>query len=219
MITVKVKKFNSAWAIKKKLGELNKVPMMAFDVETNGLYSRDQRKEALKLLQEDLEGYTHKLASVVANNSGLSFPTLVRTTHFIFGLSEKEAIVMVAHNHHTELLIWQWLADYPGKLLIHNTLFDLKIMYNRVGKIPQDFEDTALMAKTLVNNSDVWKAKTGLKELMAGVYSPFWEVFNDYEPDDLENENFIQYAAIDGAATYNLYSRIMYTAGEKANGE
>jgi hypothetical protein len=163
MIEVEYEVRATTWGIQDKLADLVDIDHMSFDIETKGLYGKEQRKEALKLLEQDLDVYTNKLASVVANNSGLSFPSLVQTTHFIFGISERRSIVLVPPNRQSEILIWSWISRYSGLLLIHNTLFDLKVMYHRVNCLPKRFDDTALMLKTLINNSDVWKAKIGLK--------------------------------------------------------
>jgi hypothetical protein len=65
------------------------------------------------------------------------------------------------------------------------------------------------MVKTLINNSDVWKAKIGLKDLMGEYYSPAWSVFDSYEPENPLDTNFLDYAAIDGAATYHLHELIL----------
>lgn len=209
MIEVTRELCTSPWQIQQKLAKLNAETLMAFDIETSGLYSKEQRKEALKLLDEDLSLYHHKLVSIVANNSGLSFPSLSKTTHFVFGKSRSHSVVLVPPNHHTEILIWNWLRNYRGKLLIHNSLFDLKVMFHRIGDLPHDYDDTALMVKTLINNSDVWKAKIGLKDLMGEYYSPAWSVFDSYEPENPLDTNFLDYAAIDGAATYHLHELIL----------
>ena len=209
MINVDREVYWTPWTIQQKLTELVDIPEMAFDIETMGLYTKEQRKEALKLIDEDLELYSHKLVSIVANNSGLSFPSLIKTTHFIFGRSEDSAVILVPPTNHSELLIWNWLRNHRGKLLIHNTLFDLKVMFHRIGDLPYDYDDTALMVKTLINNSDVWKAKIGLKELMGEYYSPAWSMFDSYEPENPLDPKFLDYAAIDGAATYHLHQLIL----------
>jgi hypothetical protein len=215
MIEVEYELRVSSWAIKDKLADLVDIDHMSFDIETKGLYGKEQRKEALKLLDMNLDLYTHKLASVVANNSGLSFPSLVETTHFIFGLSESKSIVLVPPNRQSELFIWGWLSKYPGLLLIHNALFDLKVMYHRIKCLPKRYDDTALMLKTLINNSDVWKAKIGLKENMGGFYAPSWALYDEYEPEDSRNPKFLEYASIDGAATFKLWVDIqMHVMGD-----
>ena len=201
--------YSTPWTINDVLARLGTNPKMSFDIETSGLYSKEQRKEAIKLLNEDLDTYHHKLVSVVANNSGLSFPEITRTTHFVFGLCKQTAVVIVVPNRHIELLVWNWLRNYRGKLLIHNALFDLKVMYHRIGALPHDYDDTALMVKTLINNSDVWKSKIGLKDVMGGYYSPAWALFDEYEPENPFNPDFLDYAAIDGAATYHLHELLL----------
>jgi len=201
--------YSTPWTINQALSELNSVDMMSFDIETSGLYSKEQRKEAIKLLEADLDVYMHKLVSIVSNNNGLSFPSLTRTTHFVFGLDIDRSVVIVVPGRHMELLVWNWLRNYRGKLLIHNTLFDLKVMYHRIGELPYDYDDTALMVKTLINNSDVWKAKSGLKDVMGEYYSPAWSLFDEYEPANPSDSKFLDYAAIDGAATYYLHQILM----------
>ena len=209
MLRVSRDVYSTPWTINQKLAELNKVPKMAFDIETSGLYSKEQRKEAIKLTEADLATEMHKLVSVVANNNGLSFPSLTRTTHFIFGLSRSHSAVIVVPNRHIEILVWRWLRNYRGKLLIHHALFDLKVMYHRIGDLPHDFDDTALMVKTLVNNSDVWKSKSGLKDVMGEYYPPAWALFDEYEPENLLDPKFLDYAAIDGAATFYLHEILL----------
>jgi len=215
MIKVEYETCITPWSINEKLSNLVDVDHMAFDIETKGLYAKEQRKEALKLLDADLDTYTHKLVSVVANNSGLSFPSLVETTHFIFGLSKSTAVVLVPPNTRSEMFIWNWLHNYPGLLLIHNTLFDLKVMYHRIKCLPKRYDDTAMMLKTLINNSDVWKAKIGLKDVMSDYYSPAWALFDEYEPENPRNPKFLEYAATDGAATFKLWVDIqMHVMGD-----
>jgi hypothetical protein len=151
----------------------------------------------------------------VANNDGLSYPSLIKTTHFVFGTSKYHSIIFIPPTNHLEVMIWNWLRNFRGKLLIHNTLFDLKVMYHRVGDLPHDYEDTALMAKCLINNSDAWRAKVGLKEQMGHLYKSAWSLYDKYEPEDPKNPDFLEYAAIDGAATVYLYELIMEEADDK----
>ena len=199
----------TSWQIHKTLKDLEKIPELSFDIETKGVYSKEERKEALETLKsEDIDIYLRKLASVVSNNSGLSFPTLIETTHFIFGLTKDESIILIPENASTEILIWNWLKTYPGTLYIHNTLFDLKVMYSRIKALPNNYEDTALWVKTLINNSDSWKASVKLKELMGEYYDPAWTLIDEYEPDNVLDPKFLRYAAIDGAATYYLQELI-----------
>ena len=209
IITVTKEVYSTPWTINQKLVELTDIPKMAFDIETSGLYSKEQRKEAIKLTEADLASEMHKLVSIVANNNGLSFPSLSRTTHFVFGLSRDHSVVFVVPGRHMELLVWNWLRNYRGTLLIHHALFDLKVMYHRIGDLPHSYEDTALMVKTLINNSDVWKSKSGLKDVLGEYYPQSWDLVDEYEPENPSDPNFLDYAAIDGAATYHLHEILM----------
>ena len=197
--------FSTTWHINKTLVNLTDIPIMAFDIETKGVYTKAQREEATKLLDADLSAEHHKLVASVASVSGLSFPSLVQTSHFVFGFSRDSSLILITSNAYEEMLVWNWLKNYQGKLLIHNTLFDLKVMYHRVGCFPNNYEDTQLLAKSLINHCDNWKAKVDLKTLMGSFYAPSWTLFDEYEPYDPRDLKFLEYASIDGAATFKLW--------------
>lgn len=211
MINVTCEVHATRWTIQKFLNEeLPKRALWSFDTETAGIYSKAERAEAEEYLKgDDLEPYYKRAALQIANNSGLSYPSLIKTTHFIFGVSESHSVILICdNNYYLELLIWDAIADYDGLLLIHNVSFDLKIMQHRINRLPKNWKDTQLMAKCLTNNCEVYKSKVGLKDLMGSYYDPMWSLFNEYEPDNLKNPAFIKYCAIDGAATIKLWHDI-----------
>jgi hypothetical protein len=207
---VKYEMFGTLYSINKQLQILNRLPVLGFDVETRSMYTQEEVKEANKLLKKPEDIHPDHLIHVkqVARSSGLSNPRIILTTHFIFGLSEDEAIIFVAHDQRTETVIWDWLVKYKGKLLVHNSGFDLKICYQRTGRLPVDYEDTQLLAKCYINNAIVWKGKTGLKELMGGYYNPKWSLFEDYNIRNLKDKQFLDYCAIDGAAVVKLWNQL-----------
>ncbi len=218
-IKVEYSVYSTTWMVNKILKSLTTVPVLSFDVETRGVYSPEVVAEAITLLKhpDELTNKDRIITRLIANNSGLSYPSLIKTTHFIFGLSEKRSIILIVHTANEELNIWNWLASYKGKLIIHNTLYDLRIMYERIGKLPNDYEDTQLLTKSLINNSDTWKSKVGLKELMGEHYDPKWVLYNDYDVTDYKDKNFLNYGAIDGAATFKLWEQLMEHITEKTN--
>lgn len=210
MIEVDYQFGTTSWKCTQLLRALAEEPLLSFDTETAGVYSKEERKQAEKLLATAKLSPKHRTEySIVASNSGLSYPSLVRTTHFIFGLRNNYSIVLVTASRNEEMLVWNWLKTYKGHLIIHNTLFDLKIMYHRVKAFPQYYTDTALMAKCLINNADNFKSLIGLKELMGSYYKPEWSLFDSYEPDNLLEPKFLEYAAIDGAATIHLWEDLL----------
>jgi hypothetical protein len=209
-IKVEYDVYASTYSIKNKLPKLlNSKSILGFDTETRSVYNKVTREEAKKYLKT-AEPYDslRKQALVVAESSGLSYPSIVRTTHFIFGETKDKSNVVVCDSEQKEMLVWKMVADYAGTFLVHNSLFDLKIMFQRLGKLPKNYIDTALLAKCIVNHVNIWKAKTGLKELVGSYYDPKWSLMNDYEPDDLKNKSFMKYAATDGCAVVLLYELI-----------
>ncbi len=198
----------TSYTIRKALLKLAEHKILSFDTETQSIYSLEERAEAKSLLKNDQQDMSRpdiKLSKMVAKSSGLSYPEIVKVTHFIFGVSKKHSVILIAHDLKTELLIMNWVVDYEGKLIVHNFGFDGKLIYNRTGRFPKDMEDTQLLAKCLINNCDIWKAKTGLKELMGDSYNPRWTMIDTYDVQDYKEETFLRYCAIDGASTFHLW--------------
>lgn len=197
--------YSSIYSIKKQLNILFEYERLSFDTETQSLYSKQERKEAQEYLKEhDYNDPYFKDASVVANSDGLSYPSLVKTTHFVFGISRTKSVIFICDTPQKEILVWKELTKYDGLLFLHNTLFDLKIMYQRVQQLPKNYIDTALFVRCFINDVNNWKCKVSLKHLMSEYYDPKWTLMNEYEPEDLKNKNFLDYTAIDGAATFYL---------------
>lgn len=209
VIEVKYKVASTNYSIRKVLSALKDYDTLGFDTETKGVYSKQERKDAVQFLKnEDIDPDNKRQALLVSGNSGLSFPALVNVTHFIFGISKSESVVVICSDHKTEMMVWKWVAEFKGLFLVHNALFDFKIMYHRVGKFPKNYIDTSLEAKCLINHVNIWKSKTGLKEIMGSYYKPRWSELEEYEPDNSHDPVFVEYASIDGAAVVYLWELI-----------
>lgn len=202
--------YSSAYSIKVNLPKvLDKCKLLSFDTETRSVYKKNVREESIKYLKSTHEkDELYRQAMIVSSSSGLSYPSIVKTTHFIFGESKSFSHVVICDSEEKEMLVWKMILKYEGLLLIHNSLFDLKIMYQRLGEFPKNYVDTSLLVKCLINHVNIWKAKSGLKELMGSYYDPKWVLMNDYEPENLKDPEFIKYCAIDGAATFYLWELI-----------
>ena len=199
--------YASSYAIKHILPKiLSEHKVLSLDTETRSVYDKETRAEASAFLKEaHVKDSLYKQARVVAASTGLSFPSIVKTTHFIFGESRSKSHIIICDSAAKEMLVWKAIAEYEGLFLIHNSLFDLKIMFQRMGCLPKNFIDTALLVKCFINHVNIWKSKTSLKELMGQYYNPKWALMNDYEPENLKHSDFLDYAAIDGAATFYLW--------------
>lgn len=191
------------FSIKKALKALNSHSMISYDCETQSLFSKEEKAEAKALLKANELSYEDKkFCKQVAGSSGLSNPRLSKVTHFIFGTSKEHSIIMIANNRKTEIMIFEWLAQYQGKVLLWNALFDLKIMHQKIGKLPLNYDDGMLLLKSLVNDTKDWNAKVGLKDFMGQYYDPKWSLIETYDIKDFKDEAFLRYCSIDGAATY-----------------
>ena len=210
LITVDHTVYSSEYSIRKYLPELLKrCPILAFDVECRSVYNKEERDEAKAYLKGSTPADPYyRQARVVAESSGLSYPTITKTTHFIFAESKEKVYTIICRTAEMEILIWDLVVNYLGIYLVHNALFDLKICYERTGRLPVNYIDTSLMVKTMINHVDIWKAKVGLKELVGEYYPPSWVMHNDYEPEDYKNPAFIKYCGYDGSGTFLLYELI-----------
>ncbi len=209
---VEILSYSSNYAITTALPKLLlSLPIMSFDTETRSVYDNDTRGKAKAYLKTiDSSDTLYRKAMLVQSSSGLSFPAITRATHFIFGESRSKAHVIVCDTEEKEIMMWNLVAKYEGLLLVHNALYDLKIMYHKIGMLPKNYVDTSLMVKCLINHVNIWKAKVGLKEIMGDYYIARWALMNDYEPDNLHEPSFIEYSGIDGCATYYLYEILQH---------
>ena len=207
MIKVNYTTYSSTYNIRKHIPTLfREHSVIAFDTETRSLYDKTTRNDAKSYLKHvDSSDPYYKQAMLVSNTSGLSFPSIIRTTHFVFGVAKNYSHIVICDNVQKEVDMWNYLCSYEGLLLVHNSLFDLKIMYERCRKLPYRFVDTQILAKCHINNANNYFSKVGLKELMETYYDPKWALMKDYEPETLHEKQFLDYAAIDGAATFYLY--------------
>jgi hypothetical protein len=183
----------------------------AYDFETANRVSKVEREfleESLKTIKDPEE--VQKIR-VLLQATGLSNPRLSKITHLSVATSEDKATVVIVDNPDIEAIIYTYLISTDNKQIWHNTLFDFThILYN-TGRLPKDFEDTMLMAKSLLNNADPSKAKVGLKDLMGYKYGDWGKQVKpeDFTLENRFNEDFLRYAAIDSCATYALYQEIV----------
>ncbi len=199
--------YDKPYSIIKRLKDIENdanINELAFDCETRSIYStkdKEEVKEALKK-KEIVDQTELDIAELIKESSGLSYPSIVKVTHFMFSDSKNKADILIAKEENTELLIYNWMSRSNKTFLIWNALFDLKIMYSRIGKFPKRYEDPSLALKVLINNVDIFKSRTGLKLFMGKYYPTDWSVDVNYDVEDLLDEKFLRYCAIDAASTY-----------------
>ena len=196
---------------------LSKLPdTIACDFEAASKYTNEER-EAMKVeLETETNPNKRIKLSAAINSNALSHPYYVAPTHLSIAWSETDAIVIVMPNDRIRRYIMRWLVHTSRKQLWHNFGYDGKLIYYWTrGKLPKDIEDTALLAKTLLNHVEVWKANVKLKHLMGYKYGS-WAVSSDkFDLSHIHDESLIKYAAIDACAGMALWNSMQQHMGVK----
>jgi len=201
---------STSYTIGQVLRKLSDKPILAFDTEVRSIYSNKEIKEAKELLKDTINMNRDLIneLKLIAGSSGLSYPKITKVTHFIFSYEQSNSYILIPNSPQEEIRIWNWLANYTGKTLVWNSLFDMKIMYERIQKLPIDLEDPMLMLRTLINDVDSWKCRTGLKEFVGSYYDPKWSLMEDYTNENYKDKTFLQYCATDTSALLLAYELI-----------
>lgn len=174
---------------------------------------------ALRYTPEELEAFTNELETsppksraialkAALDADALSHPYHVQLTHFQVAWSPGEAYVFILDNKRIHDLVLNFLITTNRKQIWHNASFDFKHIIYNTESIPQDFEDTAILAKSILNHVDIWKANVSLKEL-AGKWYGNWAISPDvFDVKHMYDEDVLLYSATDACATYKLWESI-----------
>ena len=183
------------------------VPIVACDFEAASKYTDEEKEEFKKQLETAGRLDKHILQQRI-DSSGLSHPSLSRLTHMSLAYSETEAYVFLFDNQEIQDAVLNWIVTTPIKQVWHNLCFDGKHILHNTGKLPIDYEDSQVLAKTLLNHVDNSKSATGLKHLMGYKFGA-WAVSSDnFTLANMYSPELIHYAAIDACATLTLWNEI-----------
>jgi len=206
-IEVTYKVASTTYKAKPLLDEIAKYPVISCDFETAVKYTTKQREEWKALIAS---GTLSKLESVAIASklraTALDHPSHVRLTHCSIAISESEAFVFILDNKSITNYILNFLTTTKQKQVWHNLGYDGKIIYYMTGKFPYDYEDTQILAKTLLNHVEVHKANTGLKHLAGHVYGSWGISSDNFDIAHMYDEKVLKYASTDACATYHLWS-------------
>ena len=183
------------------------VPIVACDFETASRYT-DEEKEEFKAQLEAASRLDKHILQQRIDSSGLSHQSLSRLTHMSLAYSETEAYVFIFDNQEIQDAVLNWVVTTPIKQVWHNLCFDGKHILHNTGRLPIDYEDSQILAKTLLNHVDNSKSATGLKHLMGYKFGA-WAVSSDnFTLANMYSPELIHYAAIDACATLTLWNEI-----------
>lgn len=182
---------------------------IALDFEAAIHYSPTQLAEYKEKLEtETLSFYQALELKQALQATALSHPKHSFPTHLSIGITENTAKVIIITTYEMLHLVLDWLVTTELKQIWHNAPYDFKHIYYHTGSFPKNYEDTAQLAKSILNHVDTWKAKVGLKDL-AGEWYGAWGISADhFNVDQIHDEKVLKYAATDGCATMKLWNSI-----------
>ena len=184
--------------------------LFAADFEVSSKYTLEE-KEVFKyrLDNNDLSFEERRLLLQKLSSNGLSHPSLTVITHLSVGWSDKDSYVIICDNNQIRKLVYNFLTTTFKTQIWHNCCFDFKHIFYNTGKIPINYIDTQLLAKSILNDANSFRDKTGLKDLMAYAYGDWAISKENFTLEEMWDENMIRYAATDSPATYKLYQDIL----------
>lgn len=205
-IQVSYKSTNRAYEANKFLNEIRKYEILGCDLEAASIYTPEQLEECEEVLKDDSWSKADKIrAQSILNSSALSHPSHVVLTHGIIAVSESESYVFILDNDQITRLFMNFLVETEQIQVWHRASFDFKHVFYHTGKFPKNYEDTQILAKTLLNHVVVFKAKTGLKSL-AGQWYGDWGISEDnFDISMMYDPKMLKYAGTDGCATLKLW--------------
>lgn len=144
-----------------------------------------------------------------STSNALSHPIYIRPTHLAVATSSTEATVILLRDPDILNYVMEWLVSTPRRQVWHNATYDLTLIFHHTQRLPRYFEDTMLMAKSLLNDCNNAKSNVKLKYLKGYKYGR-WAVSPDsFETVADDDPTFLEYAATDACATFDLYQDIL----------
>ena len=181
--------------------------LFSADFETAVRYSNEVIKEAKeKMVDESLSKKERIAYQAIAKSSALGHPSHCTITHCSIAYSEKDAYVFIIDDQPIADVVLDFLVSTDRTQVWHNYAYDGRFLRYYTYKDVKNVEDTQIFAKTLVNHVEVFKAKTGLKDLAGHWYGDWGISADNFTVQQQYDENVLKYAAIDACATYKLWT-------------
>ena len=195
--------------------ELHDINLIACDFEIAPRFTAEELERIREEVKEEIDWEKKRQLEQILAATGLSHPSLTRLTHLSVARSKEQAMVFILLDDAVKEYILDFLVTTSKKQIWHNLGFDGKYLIYYRNKLPLDWEDTLLLAKTYMNHAKNYKCEVGLKSLEGHNYGK-WALSKDYfNLEEAYTEKMLLYAATDACATYNLYQEILKETKEK----
>lgn len=182
--------------------------LISLDFEVASIFTDEQKEVMKEQLETETDWYkkTELRRNVLSTglNYGLRVPYMCG-----IGLSRDSAFVIILPDNDIRSAICEKLTELDRLFIMHNAAYDMQIIHEITGKFLSQYEDTMLLAKCLTNHVEKSKCQVGLKELNKAYYGNWAIAKDNFNLKCMYDEDSINYNAIDAAATYYLYERIM----------
>ncbi len=184
--------------------------LFAADFEAASKFTAKEKEHIkYKLDNYHLKDESERILLQQLTSNGLSHPSLTVITHLSVGWSDRDSYVIVCDSPAIRNLVYQFLTTTPKQQLWHNAVFDFKHIFYHTGVLPSNYIDTQLLAKSILNDADSFKDRTGLKELMQYKYGTWAISKDDFVLEEMWNSDTILYSATDSCSTFALYQDIL----------
>ena len=207
MINVSYQVAKTPYKAKQLLESISSYSTIACDFETAIKYSPEQIGSWQdELLSPDITKFERIAIESKLNATALDHPSHIRLTHFSLAISESEGFVFIVDSIPMHNLILDFINTTDQQQLWHNASYDFRVSHYFTGKFPKNYEDTAVLAKCLLNDVEVHKAKVGLKQLAGYMYGDWGISSDNFSVANMYDPKVLKYAATDACATYWLWN-------------
>jgi DNA polymerase I-like protein with 3'-5' exonuclease and polymerase domains len=209
IIKVNYQSTNNAYKAKQFIEEIKKYPIIAWDFETAIKYTQEQIDEWKTLLSNpELSKMERVNLQSKVDATSLDHPSHCMITHCSIAISEDEAYVFILDNTTITKFILNFLVNSPQKQVLHNASYDFRFLQYFTNGLPKDYEDTMILAKTLLNHVETYKASVKLKELAGHMYGQWAISADSFTLERMYDSDMLLYSGTDSCATMWLWNYI-----------
>ena len=208
IIKVSYKSTSNPYQANKFLQEIKQHNIMACDFEVATKYLPAE----LGSLQQELDNNPAKRRSIeiqsILKATALDHPSHTQLTHCSIATNDHEGYVFILDNKRITDLVLTFLTTTTIRQVWHNASYDFRQIRYRTKKFPLLYEDTQILAKTILNHADVTQALSGLKHLVGHRYGAWGISADQFTLEQMYDPTMLLYAATDACACYYLWDSI-----------
>ena len=200
---------NDVYNANQMLATLQSHPIIACDFETAIKYSADDLASFQATVDNPASSKRERItAQSRLSASALDHVSHTTLTHCSIAWSESEAFVFILDNPRITKRILNFLTTTTIPQVWHNASYDFRHIYYYTRKFPINYEDSQLLAKSVLNHVNNDLSLTGLKELAGAKYGQWAIAPDNFSIERMYDKEVLLYSATDACATFWLYHSI-----------